>query len=244
MSRVQIAKTREIGLRSVKKIHEAYSTEDANQKETAESSINELKTEIEELKQQKQYLMEQTKKDIETDKKAWETEKQTYIEAAEKEGYDAGFKSGETAVLDEYKGLIDQANKIVQQTEVDYHKEMERNEEAVVQLAIHSAERIIHDTLDNQPDAFLNIVKGVLQELKESGRITIYLNPDNYQLVVAQKEELTELFEETKKISIYADKSFDEKSCIIEHPYGQIDASVDTQLEQIRSVLLEIASGG
>lgn len=52
-----------------------------------------------------------------------------------------------------------------------------------------------------------------------------------------------ELFEETKRISIYADDTLLVNSCIVEHPYGQIDATIDTQLEQVRNALLEIASG-
>jgi flagellar assembly protein FliH len=31
-----------------------------------------------------------------------------------------------------------------------------------------------------------------------------------------------------------------ENQCLIEHPFGRIDASIDTQLEQIRNVLDQV----
>lgn len=241
LSSLHLQKAREIQLKPVQTIHETQSN-DSHDKETTESAILELSTELQQLTEDKQRLMKETQKAIDEEKEAWETEKQIYIESAKKEGYEAGFEIGKTESTQIYEALIEKANVIVHQTETDYHKEMEHNSESIVQLAVHIAEKIIQDTLKKQPEAFMNIVKPVLRELKETGRVTIYLHPDNYEYVFQQKEELTGILEETKKISIYADESLPTHSCIIEHPYGQIDASIDTQLEQIRNTLLEIAS--
>lgn len=242
MCSLQTSKGREIGLKPLQQIHEANAPDDVKEKPAL--SIDELTAEIAALKQQKQQLMEQTKRNIENEKKAWETEKQTYIEAANKEGYEAGFKSGQASGLQTYQDLIDQANDIVQQTEIDYHKKLERSKEAIVELAVKSAEKIIQDTLEETPELFNNIVEKALKEFKDTGRVTMYLHPDNYKHVIEQKDELTELLGKTKNLSIYTNNTLGKNSCMIEHPYGQIDANVDTQFEQIRLVLLEVASGG
>src|SRR5699024_1823464 len=107
----------------------------------------------------------------------------------------------------------------------------------------HIAEKIIGATLKEQPETFLGMVRNVLKDLREVGRVTIYLHPDNYEYVYQQKEELISLLEDPKRISIYADDTLQTDSCIIEYPHGQIDASIDTQLEQVRKSLLEYAAG-
>lgn len=243
MSDSQVTKTREIQLKSVRTFQETYSDKGSHQKKTTEIAINELSAELEKLKEEKQELLKHTKKVIEEERNEWEKEKHTYIEAAKKEGYEAGIEIGKNESIETYKALIEKANTIVRQTETDYYDEMEHHGATIAQLAVVIAGKIIHERLEEKPESFINIVNAALRELKEVGRITIYLHPDNHKYVQQQKDELTGLLEDSKKISIYADESLEVHSCIIKHPYGQIDANIDTQLDQIRSVLSDVASG-
>lgn len=223
-------------------IQETSSVDESQQKETTKSPINDLSKELERLKVEKQRMIEETKQIIADEKEGWKEEKQTYIDAAKEEGYKAGFETGQTESVESYQTLLEKANAIVRQTEADYHKEMANNEDTILQLGVHIAEKIIQGTLEKQPETFMGIVKKVLQELKETGRVTIYVHPDHYEYVFQQKEELISLLEEPKRISIYADDTLRTNSCIIEHPHGQIDANIDTQLEQVRKSLLELAA--
>lgn len=54
-----------------------------------------------------------------------------------------------------------------------------------------------------------------------------------------QKEELEQIVRNDDVISIYTDRNLQEHSCIVKHPYGQIDVSIDTQLQQLKIALEE-----
>ncbi|MFB4475339.1 flagellar assembly protein FliH, partial [Oceanobacillus caeni] len=54
------------------------------------------------------------------------------------------------------------------------------------------------------------------------------------------KQELTQLLENNLKLSIYVKEELDVNACIVEHPFGQIDASIDTQLSQIKQILQDV----
>jgi len=111
----------------------------------------------------------------------------------------------------------------------------------IVKLAVRSAEKVIKQQLSEHPESFLEIVKAAIHELKDHAVVSIFLHPDNYEHVLKQKDELRQLLDAETKLAIYIREDLEKNSCLIEHPYGQIDASVDTQLDQIRQALEEKA---
>lgn len=66
------------------------------------------------------------------------------------------------------------------------------------------------------------------------------MHPNNYKLVTQQKKELDLFVDRDIKVSVYINETLTENSCLIEHQFGQLDASIDTQLHEIRKVLQEI----
>lgn len=213
--------------------------------DTARSQIlDELKhagKELAQIKEEKETLLASLKAEIDKEKKNWEEEKKKWIEAAEKEGYESGFLQGKEESIDQYSNLIEQANSLTETALQDYNKTIEKSEETILKLAIHTAGKILTHKLKEEPAIFLPIVKAAIKELKDQRIITIHVHPDHYSTVVEQKDELAHILEDDMKLSIYANEELDVNGCFIHHPFGQIDASVDTQLEQIRKTLSEIA---
>lgn len=200
-----------------------------------------LQKDLERLKQEKEQLMENTAKEIEEQKGKWEQEKQAWIEKAEEEGFKAGFERGKKESIKKYETMIDEANKLVDLATKDYHKTLETSDEAIVQLAIKTAEKIVKKQIDDYPEYFLSIVHAAIEEIKDQSTISIYLHPTNYEFVLNQKHVLSQAVDGDTKISIYIDPKLNVNDCLIVHPFGQIDASVDTQLQQIEKALEEVA---
>lgn len=205
--------------------------------------VEKAKAEFAELNNKKESLLEATKAEIEKEKSEWQQEKLNWIESAKKEGYSAGFELGKSEVRIEYQKVLEQANTIVETTTKDYHATLEKSEDMIAQLAVKVAEKIIKTSLTENPAAFLEIVKAAVKEIENRSVISIYLHPMNYETVFAQKQELINLLENESKLSLYVKEDLSENACIIEHPFGRIDASIDTQLNQIRNVLLELSGG-
>lgn len=195
---------------------------------------------LEDLRKQQNRLIEETEAKIATKKSDWENEKLTYMEQAKKEGYQAGFAHGKKTSMDEYALLLEKANEITKAAKIDYHKTLEKSDDAILDIAIHTAEKILKRTLAQQRELFLPIVTEAIKEVKDQTDITIFLHPVNYTFVSEQKDELVHVLEDEKDISIYIDETMSEGHCLIEHEFGQLDASIDTQLKQVRKSLHEL----
>lgn len=209
-----------------------------------EEKLKAAKKELELVQHEASELMDKANASVKKEKDSWAQEKQQWIEEAKREGYQVGFEQGKTESLNTYHETIDQANRIVDLANTDYQITLEKTEDVIIQLAMHTAEKIIEQKLNEKPEQFAHIVKNALKEIKDQAVISIYLHPVNYENVLQQKSELKRILEYDTKLSLYIDEKLKENSCIIEHPFGRIDASVDTQLEKIREALEEVMEQG
>ncbi|WP_188454390.1 flagellar assembly protein FliH [Virgibacillus oceani] len=236
-------KRKQIKIRPIQLEKQKDATEDSLEEEYA--SINDklqlAKKDLQQLEQEKEKMLADTKAVINDEKKNWQDEKQLLTEQAQEKGYNDGFATGKQESLENYQQLIDRANAIIDAATADYHSVLEQSDGKIVDLAIHVSEKIMKQRFSEEPSTFLPIVKAAIKEIKDQSTIVIYLHPANYEFVVKQKEELVQLVDKETKLSIYVKEEMEENSCLIEHPFGEIDASVDTQLLQIRKVLQEIA---
>lgn len=233
-----------IGIKQIDKLKKNLPTEKDeifSAKQLAEEELSKAKKELEQINEEKEAQISSIKAEIDKEKENWEEEKKKLIEAAEKEGYEAGFLRGKEESNEAFVSLIEQANTITDSAQKDYDKTIEKSEETILGLAMHTASKIMKQKIEENPSAFLPIVKAAMKELKDQRVITVYLHPDNYHTVMEQKDELVQILEDDMKLSIYVKENLAVNGCLIHHPFGQIDASVDTQLKQIRKALFEIA---
>lgn len=204
-----------------------------------QNQIKDYQNEILKLEKRRKQLLIETENEIVKEKELWEKQKEKLIKKAHDKGYQDGLSIGKQEGLRQYNDLINQANEIIKRATKDYHNTIEESEEMIIGLAIYTAEKVLEQKINGDPEQFLSIVSTAIKEIKDQSTISIYLHPNNYEFVVQQKDELVETLDGDTKLSIYIDQELNENDCIIEHPFGQIDASVDTQLNQIRSALVE-----
>ena len=210
-------------------------------KQDLRENLQKLNEELQSLMKQKELLINETRDAIDKEKLNWKQEKQELLTKAKEEGYQEGFRQGKEDSLKQYNQLLENANSITESAMVDYHSTIERSESSILRLSIQVAEKIVKQKLSDDPVSFLPIIKAAIKELKDHSTISIYLHPDNYEFVLGQKGELEQIVDDDTRLSLYADNEIVENSCLIQHAFGQIDAGIDTQLEQIRNVLHEIA---
>lgn len=206
-----------------------------------QEKVQSAKQEFQQIKDQKEKMLEETRAIVAKEQDQWEHTKETLIKEAYNEGYHAGFATGEQDGLDQYRELLHQANQIVKSANGDYHAKLEKSEATIVDLAIHTSRKIMEWELQSDPSTLLSIIRTAIREIKDQPTVAIHVHPDYYRVVFQQKEELTRLVHGDTVLTVYADDELDTNGCVIEHPLGKIDASVDTQLQQLREVLHDIA---
>lgn len=211
--------------------------------EQLQSELDELKAaqnELELVKKQREGLIVDTEKEIQLAKEAWEQEKLELMEKARQEGFQLGLEQGKVESIEQYHHLIDQANGIIEASKLDYQSTVEKSEETILTLAVHVAQKIFRQEIVKEPELFLPIVKDAISAIKDQREVTIYLHPENYEYILSQKNELERILESKATLSIYLNEALEVGSCVIEHPFGKIDASIDTQLSKIHEVLHEV----
>ncbi|WP_416150952.1 flagellar assembly protein FliH [Salipaludibacillus sp. HK11] len=238
-ARNETAATHEDGLGEIDE-----ETRNAIQYKEHERMIESEKENIEYLKQEFQTEVEEWQAQLEEQKKQIEMEAEVRFNQAAEEGYNQGYQDGVTQVNQEYSNYINQAKETVENSKFDYHSKLSESAPVMLELAMTVAEKIIGDTLLEQDSAWLNLVKDAVTEVREHEEVKIYIHPAWYETTLQQKKELQAIALHTRELLIFPDESMNENDCIIETPFGQIDASVDSQLRELKRVLVEKLAEG
>ncbi|WP_246939945.1 flagellar assembly protein FliH [Bacillus pinisoli] len=210
----------------------------ANQE--AERILADAKEQKERVTDEAKAMLQQVQDQISELKAEWELEKKFLMEAAQQEGFQVGLQQGEQAAKQEYSTLITEANQIVEQAKVSYTEQLEQAEETILKLGLKVADKILKVHLDETREDFIQVVKQAIKEVKDYADVNIIVHPSVYELVYAQIDELKALFNGDKSLYIYSNEELSNYGCLIESSFGRIDASIDSQLNELKVKLLEL----
>ena len=146
-------------------------------------------------------------------------------------------------LLTEMKNDIEQVKQLVDLAKDDYLAYIESAEQTILQLAMQVSEKIIGHELSSSKESFLYIVKKVLKEVREYPEIQLRVHHKNYPFLLTAQEEIMSIFPKETTFYIYPDEDLQETACIIETSKGRIDASVDSQLHELKQKLIELLEG-
>ena len=209
----------------------------------ATNILEEAKQKADKLLQQARSELDSTRHQIENELHKWEQEKKELIALAKDEGYSFGLKEGNLAGLNQYQDLLREARNIIDASKNEYQSLIESSEETILELGVKVAERILGKQLEEHKEDFLHLVNRARKEASEYTQIQIFVHPLQYEFVISQKDELVSLVNKETTLYIYPNEDLTELGCMIESSFGRIDASVDSQLLEIRNKLLTMLEG-
>ncbi len=166
-------------------------------------------------------------------------ELQQELKRREQEAFEAGYRKGAAEghqqaaaqlkpVLEGFAGTIRE----LQQLRRRMRREAERD---LVQLSVAIARRILHRELTVDPGALLGIVKAALERLESQEVDRLRVHPADLELVggFLQQAGLAE------RLQLVGDARLGRGGAVLETAQGQLDASLETQLEEIQRGLLD-----
>lgn len=106
-------------------------------------------------------------------------------------------------------------------------------EAAAVRLAARMAEKILRRELADAPAAALPLVREALELAAGAARITVRLNPQDYQHL---RDETTSIAESLKGLApadVVADPAVTPGGCRLTTEFGEIDQQIESQLERL-----------
>ena len=102
-------------------------------------------------------------------------------------------------------------------------------EEDVVKLALALARRVLHREIMQEPAALLGLVRAALDKLDGRAIHRVRANAQDADVLQQHFQQMGLPY----KIEVFADPSLERGSAIFETEHGSLDASVDTQLNEI-----------
>ena len=181
---------------------------------------------------------QRTQESIQTARSEWEKERERLMEEAYNEGYLLGEQEGKQSGYSAYTGIIEEANRIVEENREHYYSYIERAEKVILSLAVRSAETILHQELEDE-ERFIPILQRGLKEVRDLPEVRIHIHPSRHHLIMEHKSELEAMFPADVQLFVYANDDLDPLECYMETKQGRIVLSVDSQLEELKRKLLE-----
>lgn len=109
----------------------------------------------------------------------------------------------------------------------------------MLRLVIAVAEQIILRAVDVNPEVVLSIIGNALQASVRADSYRVKINPEDLEAVNKQKPLFLASISGLKNLSFEADPSITRGGCRIDSELGDVDATIETQLESIRQALSE-----
>jgi flagellar assembly protein FliH len=156
-----------------------------------------------------------------------------------REAHAAGVQEGETAgrnrAAAELQPVLERLARSIQEI-ANLRGRLRREAEAdVVQLALAIARRVVHRELATDPDALRGLVMAALEKLQGQEMSRVKVHPSHAALVTSCLQQTLSV----SQVEVLADPSREPGSVIFETTRGNLDVSVDSQLQEIERGLTD-----
>jgi flagellar assembly protein FliH len=240
-------KTKEITIRSLS-VQKEINSETSLSLDAIHVERDRLMKDANKVIEQEKAAIEQLRQiateDILSMQAAWENEKTVHQQQAYDEGFQVGYEEGHNKSLSDMAASIRAANEATTLSNENAAHYLVSQERVILELAMLSAERIIGQTLQDEEEVYLSVVKRALKETREMREIKLYVSLDYFELVSDNRLELASIFPPNVPFLIFANDDFESTECYIETNHGRIVVSIDEQLNELREKLIGIMESG
>jgi len=170
-----------------------------------------------------------------------EVEKQ--IHEAQKKSFDDGFadgvREGITRQKKEYAQTISSVVATMKELAELRQKIIEEAEQDILQLAFAIAEKVLAQEVQQNKTVVVSVLKEAIRGISARDGMKVHLNPHDFQNITKIKEDLQEEMEGISDILFEEDQGIKPGGVIIETLFGEVDARLNQQLQEIKSGLRE-----
>lgn len=213
-------------------------------RQTAEKSLEKSKLQSEQAivdaNQEAAKILEETNQKIASMLEEANQQAAAIKDEAYQEGLTAGREAALVAAKQELVDNCNQALKLIGEIESERVERIASSEQELLKLAVKIAEKIIGQEIQLEPSLKVQIVREALSKASTADSIILRIHPDDLQLIQDNLALLQSAFTSPKPVEVREDLSISVGSCFIETDRGNLDARIQSQLEQIMNELLKV----
>jgi len=151
------------------------------------------------------------------------------------EAHQSGYREGEAAGLKQAQAALEQLARALDDVAALRARVRHEAEADLVHLSVAIARRILHREIGVDPEALEGLVRAALDHLQVQEIHRVRIRPDHVPALRACLERLSK----GARIEVIADPSQQSGGLIFETIRGDLDVSVETQLEEIERGLAD-----
>jgi flagellar biosynthesis/type III secretory pathway protein FliH len=111
-------------------------------------------------------------------------------------------------------------------------------ESDAVELGLALAAKIVAGTIEARPERVLDAFAGALRRVVDRRQIAVFVDPEDFQLVSGAINDLTAKLGGGETCDVQADRRIGRGGVIVRTTEREVDATVATQLDRAREVIL------
>ncbi|ADU30758.1 flagellar assembly protein FliH [Evansella cellulosilytica] len=236
---------KEIKLRTISYVRKNQSSLTPDNNDSAsdvhylEQKITDANLEAEQILANAKNEVERWQEDLKQAEANMQVEAEQRFQEAEENGRRQGYEIGLQEAHQQYAEKIEKARSIVSKAKEDALNHIEHAEKIMLDLSIKVAQKIVGSTIQSNQESWLYVLKEAISEVRLQEEIRVYVHPERYEKTLQHKEELMQIATHTRQLYIYPREDLDEDGCLVETPFGLMEASIDNQLSQLKIGLLE-----
>lgn len=151
------------------------------------------------------------------------------VQTAHKKGFAEGEAAGRQQATAQFNSALEKISRSVAEIVSLKSRLHHEAEEDVVKLAIGIARRILYREITTDPTALAGLVRAALDKLDGREVQRLRANPQDAPVLQQQLQQIGM----PRKIDVVPDASLQRGSAIFETTHGSLDASAETQLNEI-----------
>jgi flagellar assembly protein FliH len=159
------------------------------------------------------------------------------------ESYESGFEEGQRQAERGLSNVFKSLRRAIDEVTSLREEIFRESEEDLLKLSILVARKIIQQEISEDRRILTRIVATALENAAQRDDVIVRLNPEDYRLVTTHRQHYLQGIGDGKDLSLKPDESVSLGGCVIDTVMGEIDARLESQLDEIHKRLLEDRGG-
>ena len=234
-----------VNFQTIKMAYKPEAKEDSDELEKEAAEAEEDNSEnyediIQKAKEEAEAIIEEAELEAQRILESAEIEAFNRKQSIEDESRQKGFETGYEEAKSMYEDLLSEAEFVKEHASVEYCEIMAGIEKDALELIMNIAEKVIGEEISLNKENIISIVGQALEKCSNREEIAVKVSVQDYDFLVDNKEKLLSMVDGIENLEIKRDHSLKPGDCLVETPYGSIDAGVQTKLRKIEEAFMKL----
>ncbi len=158
------------------------------------------------------------------------------LDEAKNDGFEKGYKEAKSL----YEDLLQEAESTKEHAETEYKEVLEGIEKDAINVILEIARKVIGTEIELNKENLLSLVRQGFERCSNRDDVIVKVSSSDFDFLTDNKDKLLSMVEGIGQLDIKKDPSMKSGSCVIETPYGTVDAGIHTKLNKIEEAFYKV----